>query len=116
MGKFHEEKIKIMRKYLSDIAISTSYYYFDCVIPAKKIEAAIKSFASGLDIATIIGFYDTTVLGSGKNGYIFTDDKIYYLETLEKPKKLWYDDIKNLEIAKNDKKDCDRELKITLNE
>lgn len=105
-----------MRKYLSDIAISTSYYYFDCVIPAKKIEAAIKSFASGLDIATIIGFYDTTVLGSGKNGYIFTDDKIYYLETLEKPKKLWYDDIKNLEIAKNDKKDCDRELKITLND
>ncbi len=113
MGKFHDEKINIMRKYLSDIATNTGYHVKGN-IPSKKIDAAIKSFASGLDRTTIIGFYDTTVLGSGKNGYVFTDDKIYYLETLEKPKKLWYDEIKHLEIARSDKKDCDRELIITL--
>lgn len=83
MGKFHDEKINIMRKYLSDIATNTGYHVKGN-IPSKKIDAAIKSFASGLDRTTIIGFYDTTVLGSGKNGYVFTDDKIYYLETLEK--------------------------------
>jgi len=115
VGKFHEEKIKIMKKYLSSIAINTGFY-IKTDIPSKKIDAAIKRFASGLDRTTIIGFYDTTVFGNGKNGYIFTDDKIYYLETLEKPKKLWYDDIKCLEIAKKEKKDCDRELKITLND
>lgn len=103
-----------MKKYLSNIATQTGYYHISGDIPSKKIDAAIKSFASGLDRTTIIGFYDTTIFGSGKNGYIFTDDKIYYLETLEKPKKLWYDDIKHLEITKTDKKDCDRELRVTL--
>lgn len=115
MGEFHEEKIKIMKKYLSSIATNTGYH-IKGDMPSKKIDAAIKSFASGLDRTTIIGFYDTTVFGNGKNGYIFTDDKIYYLETLEKPKKLWYDDIKCLEIVKKGKKDCDRELRITLND
>ena len=115
MGKFHEEKIKIMRKYLGAIAANTGYY-IEGDVPSKKIDAAIHKFASGLDRTTIIGFYDTTVLGSGKNGYIFTDDKLYYLETLERPKKLWYDDIRKLEIAKTHKKDCDRELRVILND
>lgn len=115
MGNFHSKKINVMEKYLSDIATVSGYYIGDN-IPSKKIDNAVKSFALDLDRATIIGFFDTTILGSGKNGYIFTDDKIYYLETLEKPKKLWYDEIKYLEITKNNKKDCDRELKITLND
>lgn len=60
-----------------------------------------------------IGFFDTTVMGNGKNGYIFTDDKVYYLDTLEKPKKFWYDDIKAIRITNTYKKDCDRILEIT---
>lgn len=115
MGKFHEEKIELIKKYLGDIATNTGYH-IKGDIPSKKIDAAINKFASGLDRTTVIAFYDTTVWGSGKNGYIFTDDKIYYLETLEKPKKLWYEDIKQLEITKTNKKDCDRELVVTLND
>lgn len=115
MGRFHEEKIEIMKKYLGSIATSSSYY-IKGDIPSKKIDAAISKFASDMDRTTVIGFYDITVFGSGKNGYAFTDDKIYYLETLEKPKKLWYDDIEYIELAKKDKKDCDRELRITLND
>lgn len=113
MGHFHEEKIEVMRKYLREIAANTGYH-IKGEIPSKKIDAAISKFAAGMDRTSIIGFYDTTVFGSGKNGYVFTDDKIYYLESLEKPKKLWYDDIQYLELAKTDKKDCDRELYITL--
>ncbi|MDO4775460.1 MAG: hypothetical protein Q4A10_06570 [Aerococcaceae bacterium] len=116
MGKFHEEKIEIMRKYLGAISTSSSSYHIEDDIPSKKIDAAISKFASGMDRTTVIGFYDTTVFGNGKNGYVFTDDKIYYLETMEKPKKLWYDDIKHLELARTDKKDCDRELRVTLND
>lgn len=113
MGNFHEEKIEVMRKYLSEIAANTGYH-IKGEIPSKKIDAAISKFAVGMDRTSVIGFYDTTVFGSGKNGYVFTDDKIYYLESLEKPKKLWYDDIQYLELRKTDKKDCDRELYITL--
>ena len=110
MGE-HEEKIEIMRKYLTDM--STGFYcHIGGEVPSKKINNALKTFAQGMDSDTIIGFYDTTSFGSGKNGYIFTDDKMYYVEMFEKPKKLWYDDIKQIRMLNSSKKDSDRELAI----
>lgn len=47
---------------------------------------------------TAIGFYDTTLIGSGKSGYVFTDTKVCYKELLERLKKIWNDDIKNVEL------------------
>ncbi len=41
--------------------------------------------------------------------------RFYYLETFSKPKKLWYDDIKKVEITDNYKdKDCDKTLQFEL--
>ena len=110
MGE-HEEKIEIMRKYLTDMSAGF-YCHIGGEVPSKKINNALKTFAQGMDSDTIIGFYDTTSFGSGKNGYIFTDDKMYYVEMFEKPKKLWYDDIKQIRMLKSSKKDSDRELAI----
>ena len=110
MGE-HEEKIEIMRKYLADMTAAGNYHVKGN-IHSKKIDNALQSFAQGMDRTTMLGFLDTTEFGSGKNGYIFTDDKMYYVETMEKPKKLWYDDIKQLRILKSSKKDCNRELAI----
>lgn len=112
MERYHEEKIEIMREYLCKIVTGFAYHIKDD-IPDKKIDNAIKKFAFGVDRTSIIGFYDTTVMGSGKNGYIFTDDKVYYLDTLEKPKKFWYNDIKTVKVTNTHKKDCDRILEIT---
>ncbi|MGM9913485.1 hypothetical protein [Floccifex sp.] len=111
MDNIHEEKIELMRKYLGRIANGFDYH-IKGEIPSKKIDNALKKFAYGMDRKTIIGFYDTTVIGSGKNGYIFTDDKMYYVDTLEKPKKLWYDDIKSMRITDMDKEDKERTLEI----
>ena len=106
----HEEKIKLMRKYASEIQTNFTFY-IQGDIPSKKINNAVKKFAQGLDTSTVIGFYDTTISKSGKEGYIFTDSKVYYLEMLEKPKKLWYDDIKSVEIGDAYRyKDCDKIL------
>ena len=81
MGE-HEEKIEIMRKYLTDM--STGFYcHIGGEVPSKKINNALKTFAQGMDSDTIIGFYDTTSFGSGKNGYIFTDDKCIMLKCLK---------------------------------
>ena len=115
MGKYHEEKIEIMRKYLDKIADGFAYH-IKGEIPSKKIDNAIKTFASGIERGSIIGFFDTTVFESGKNGFIFTDDKIYFTQTLEKPKKFWYDDIREMQILDAHKKDCDRVLEITQND
>lgn len=68
MGKYHEEKCEIMGRYLGNIANSFAYHIKED-IPGKKIDHAVKRFASGIDRASIIGFFDTTVMGSGKNGY-----------------------------------------------
>ena len=107
----HEKKIEIMRKYYKEIKTSFDFF-IKGDIPIKRVDNALKKFASGMDRTTMIGFYDTTVMGSGKSGYIFTDTKVYYSETLEKPKKLWYDDIKSVELTdKYKSKDCDRGCK-----
>ncbi len=110
----HEKKIEIMRKYYKEIKTSFDFF-IKGDIPIKRVDNALKKFASGMDRTTMIGFYDTTVMGSGKSGYIFTDTKVYYSETLEKPKKLWYDDIKSVELTdKYKSKDCDRGLRFNL--
>lgn len=109
----NDEKVQLLSKYYRGIA-TNFVFHIKGDIPSKKIDNAIKKFASGVDRTTIIGFYDTTLTESGKAGYIFADDKVYYLETLEKPKKLWYDDIESVEILDECKKDCDRSLRFKL--
>lgn len=105
MGQY-EDKAALLRKYYQQI---TTSYGFDIKgeISSQKIDNAIKTFAPGLDRSKIIGFYDTTITGSGKSGYLFTDTKVYYKETLEKPKKIWYDEIERVELFDTYKKDCD---------
>lgn len=112
MENYHEEKIELMRKYLQRISTGFSYHVKGD-IPSKKINNAIQTFASGIDRSSIIGFYDTTIFNTGKNGYIFTDNQIYYLDTFEKPKKIWYNDIKSMKIINVKKNDSDSDLKIT---
>ena len=112
MGKHHEEKSRIMQKYLESIAVNCRCYIEE-EIPKKKIDNAIKKFAPDVDRASIIGFLDTTVMENGKNGCIFTDDKMYYLDLLEKPKKFWYDDIMEISITNTHKKDRERSIEIT---
>ena len=110
----HEKKIEIMRKYYKEIE-AVSEFFIKGEIPSKRIDNALKKFASGMDRTTIIGFFDTSLVGNGKGGYIFTDSKVYYLEIFEKPKKLWYDDIKSVElINQHEVKDCDRGLQFNL--
>lgn len=105
--------VDLLRQYSSKIR--TVYdFHIKGDIPSKKIDNAIKTFANGLDRTTIIGFYDTTLTKSGKEGYIFTDTKVFYKETLSKPQKLWYDDIEHVELFDTQKKDCDRGIKFFL--
>lgn len=112
MDKHHEEKIIIMKKYLKNISTGYRIYLGHDEISNHVIENAIKYYASGLDISTIIGIYDTTWLGTGKNGFVFTDDRFYYLDLGEKPIKIWYDDIKNVGLNNAENEDSKRVLEI----
>lgn len=112
MGKV-EERADILRKYYKQIETSFGFDIREN-ISLKKIQNARQKFASGVDSSSIIGFYDTTIVGSGKNGYLFTDEMVYYLEPLEKPKKLYYNHIERVEVLRLEKKDCDRHLKFYM--
>ena len=64
---------------------------------------------------TVIGFIDTTLFSSGKNGYLFTDDTVYYQDLFGAPEVIQYDEIKSMKvIGRNSDKDSNRSLVFTL--
>ena len=104
-----------MNEYLKWIVASEySPTFVKGEIPDYKIDPAVDSIAPGLDKTTIIGLYDATLFGSCKYGYIFTEDKLIYRLSFEKPQKIWYDDIQSLIIFETHKKDNEKGLRINL--
>lgn len=77
-----KKKINLLKKYYNKIKINNSFYIAG-EIPYSKLDNALESFALELDISEILGFYDITMSGTGKNGYIFSDTGIYYMEFLK---------------------------------
>ena len=64
---------------------------------------------------TVIGFVDSTIFHNGKNGYLFTDDAVYYQGILSEPEMIRYKDIKSMKvIGKNKANDSDRSLVFIL--
>lgn len=110
MGQ-HEDKIRILEKYSSEMKGNYSFYLAD-QIPPQLLKNARKSFAAGVDEDTIIGFFDTTLTSNGKQGFLFTDNKVYYLEVLGRAQKIWYDNITKVEIVDENKNDSEKRLKF----
>lgn len=108
------KKEEILSKYLKKMSTSMDSCYLKGSIPSKKLNNALNSFASGFKKETVIGLYDTTVFGSSKEGILFSDTKFCSKEILEKPIKIWYDDIKSLEIYGDSEKDNKKKLSIEL--
>ena len=110
----HNKKVELFNRYCSRLE-TVSGATRACDISDKQWKNATKYFAVGADRGTVIGFLDTSIMTSGKNGYLFTDEKVYYLETLESPKKLWYDEIDSVAVINLSKsKDADRTLRIKM--
>lgn len=109
----HEEKINLLKKYYKQIKTNNSFYIAG-EIPYSKLNNALESFALELDISEILGFYDITVSGTGKNGYIFSDTAIYYMELSEKPEQIYYNKIKNIELPGTYEKNYNNGIKFTM--
>lgn len=52
--------------------------YFKSKIPEKKLNNAIKKYASSVDPTRVIFLYDDTVFGSATDGFLITDSALYY--------------------------------------
>ncbi|MEY8240450.1 MAG: hypothetical protein RPT25_08895 [Cycloclasticus sp.] len=81
-------------------------------IPEKKINNAIGSFKFNGNINSIIALYDSTVFGSGKDGMLFTGEKIINKEAFQDPTEIPYQSIRDVEHKiEVEKKDNGKEKK-----
>ena len=114
----HEQKLEIFKKYIRQMKEGTYEYHLagSSKISGNKLDKFLSHFNGTVDPETILGFYDVSFFDNCKVGYLFTDEKLYYFESLEKPAKIWYEDIKSMKIYDKQKKDYDRMLVITMND
>ncbi len=71
-----------------------------------------KYFVPGIYSFDIVGFLDTTLLKTGREGYLFTVDGVYYKEFLEKPGRFHYNDVAKTAIILPKPKDNESTLEI----
>ncbi|QSX39303.1 hypothetical protein [Shewanella cyperi] len=65
-------------------------------IPAKKLNAAINSYASTVNPDRVLVLLDDTVFGGSKEGLLLTEDGIYSKELFQEPKSFSFDQIKSI--------------------
>lgn len=93
-------------------AISTKNMTVAPNIPEKKINNGVKSFGYSGSVGNVIGLYDNTLFGSGKDGLLFTGEQVIYRASFSDPVSIPYVDIASaeyVETVSGEKKD-----KITL--
>lgn len=105
-----EKMTELLRMRLPQFAKYNSYY-FEENMPLQSINTAINYYGNKILLKDVIAFYDTTVFGSGKNGYIFTNDAVYAKELMEKPFCIKYNEIENIDFKNLDGKN---EIKIFI--
>lgn len=114
----HEQKLEIFKKYIRQMKEGVNEYHLAGAskISGNKLDKFLSHFNGKVEPDSILGFYDVSFLSNCKTGYLFTDEKLYYFESMEKPAKIWYEDIKSMKIYDKQKKDRDRTLLITMND
>ncbi len=71
-------------------------------IPVDKLDNAIRDYAQGVDAKDVLVMYDGTLLGSGKDGALFTASGFVFQNTdLEIPQEISYDDIVRVNLKRS---------------
>ena len=110
------EKVSILEKYSDDLLKSNESccsFYIGRRLPKKQLKNAISSLDKSIDIDTVIGLYDTTLWNSGKKGYIFTNEAVYFKELIGRTKSFCYREVENIKIISKDGKEIN-ELHFVL--
>ncbi|MTI12208.1 hypothetical protein [Sansalvadorimonas verongulae] len=68
---------------------------------SKKANNAMDAYADGASCPSVL--IDTTVFGSGKEGYYFTDDTVWIKESYEDVVRIRFEDINSLRLDEDDK-------------
>ena len=100
--KTTEEKIReIVDKYLPIISKGGTYYRYAAVQNSEyaQVFQNVRSiFAKNTKQANLLGFIDTTLIGKGKNGLLFTNSAIYFKQAGFKGLYIPYSKISSMSI------------------
>ena len=80
----------------------------------RRRDKAIDNYAKGTDPNSVIALIDDSVFKAGSSGALFCDYKFYYTGFLQKPQKIWYDEIERIYVNKEIKKGQEREVSIEI--
>ncbi|GAA0123150.1 MAG: hypothetical protein KID00_13820 [Clostridium argentinense] len=107
----YNEIMKCLKKSIGDISTINNYYIEN--IPVKKLNNSINSYGEGIKKENVLALVDTTILGSGKEGFLFTTEGIYFKESFNEANYISFKDIDFISIIDNDK-DCNSILHIMM--
>lgn len=82
-----------------DGSIKDAFFVPD--IPEKRINGAIEKIAPNVSPEQIILIVDTTLMGSGKDGLVFTSSAFYYRESFSDPSSVLYSELETAEYIKD---------------
>lgn len=95
------QQLKAIIEDIISIPYGKVYYYPNI---SDKVKAKItKKFDANINTNNIIGFVDTTLMGTAKTGVVFTLTGIYNLEMLDKPYYFNYKDIDRMKVIPDKK-------------
>ena len=96
----HEEKRKLFDKYSDDIA--TCYgMYRRRDIPGRIYQNIKKKFHRRIDENGVLGFYDTSLLKNGIEGYIFAENYLCCRNIFEGPRMIVYNNINRIGVKRD---------------
>jgi len=82
----------LLRRYLPNA--SSLGLYVDPHIPPDKLRNALDDFGAGIETSDVLALYDATLLGSAKDGALFTRDRFVFQNTdLDAPQTIRYEDL-----------------------
>jgi hypothetical protein len=100
-----ERMIKLIENFVKNIDnLNTWPTYTRGAIPKRKLKNALAYIAKGINEEDIVFYVDFTVFGSGKEGLVFTNDKLFWRDSFREPKEgtIEYDKIKSVSTQGDD--------------
>jgi hypothetical protein len=89
----------LLEKIQKSLAGLTDKSLFVGTIPPKKLNNAIKTYATQVSPADVLLLYDNTVFGSAKDGLLLTAEEVYWRNDSE-PERLRYAEIRKVDTLK----------------
>tara|TARA_R110001583_G_scaffold51170_1_gene159860 strand:+ start:632 stop:2305 length:1674 start_codon:yes stop_codon:yes gene_type:complete len=67
-------------------------------IPEKKLNNAVSTFGFDVGVNMIVALFDSTLMGSGKDGILFSGERVIYREVFQDPITMMYADIDKVAV------------------